>query len=416
MDHGYFKDRISGYLDGELPDYEMEALRDHLEQCEECRGVYERLKQVDVLVEQHADLADGDFWEEQAQKIEARLGFAGQPEIVEVPVRRWSGLGWKLAAVAASVAALIFIGVNQTDIFRQGEERTAPAVVEKSSPDLDSPEKIRNIEIRPEVDEAGQAGPATDTVRQESSAQSGQGAAPKKQISPEQEKTMGYVPAAPSTAAPREKAAVADNEAAALADEPTLKREEAARAVESVLVAEGHRIEESPSTISPAARPNEIIVQEPSRDRTIKVLGKEDKLSLSEESAKPVARPTPSDLSLSATMPAGTDTSGAIDWPRRADSLFEVWEELSSDRYQLAVTKGRKRAALMDIETVERQLLEAKYQAARMLQDTDPDRFGEIVQFLRGYIERPDALHRETARLYLSELTELDADSAQSGP
>ena len=123
MDHAYFKDRISAYFDGALPPYEKRAVEEHLAQCAECRGMLAKLRALDSMVEKKSELGESDFWEQQAQKIEQRLGI-GQTEVTRIqPTRTWQGLSWKLAAAAASIAVVGVIGFYSWESIREKTER-----------------------------------------------------------------------------------------------------------------------------------------------------------------------------------------------------------------------------------------------------------------------------------------------------
>ncbi|MBD3402008.1 hypothetical protein GF420_03860 [candidate division GN15 bacterium] len=120
MDDSYFRDRISGYFDKNLPPDEYQLVDDYLRNSEEGRQLLEELGRLDEFVQREQELTGAeDFWEQQAQKIEAKLGFAStEPDNVErLPRRSSRGMVWKLTAAAASIAVLIFIGVHQSDIF-----------------------------------------------------------------------------------------------------------------------------------------------------------------------------------------------------------------------------------------------------------------------------------------------------------
>ncbi len=126
MDHAYFEDRISAYRDKGLPADEHEMIRRHLEECESCRKLYDRLERFDQLVRDKAELGDDLYWEKAAQKIEQRLGIV---ETVVTPISRksvWRGLGWKISAVAASAVLITFIAVNK-DRFLNEKQMMAPA-------------------------------------------------------------------------------------------------------------------------------------------------------------------------------------------------------------------------------------------------------------------------------------------------
>ncbi len=142
MDHSYFQDLLSAYLDNELTPEQQEAVRRHLEQCESCRRELQRLRQIDRIVDEHSQLDGDEYWEQSARKIEERLGFA-QADVTDIRQsgrRQWSGLGWKIPAIAASVAILAFIGLHQSDIFRGSAIRNEsvkpmPEVIEEKQSD-----------------------------------------------------------------------------------------------------------------------------------------------------------------------------------------------------------------------------------------------------------------------------------------
>ena len=74
MEHSFFKDRLSAYFDNELPPQEKQVVEQHLRDCVECRAELTKLRQLEDAVNRHAGLADTDYWEKSAQKIESRLG------------------------------------------------------------------------------------------------------------------------------------------------------------------------------------------------------------------------------------------------------------------------------------------------------------------------------------------------------
>ena len=121
MNHGYFQDRLSAYLDHELKAEEYAALAQHLEECAECRAELDRLRELDRLVAEQSPLGDSDYWEASARKIEERLGFRGA-EVIEVSrlrrTRSMSGWWWKVPAIAASVVLVGYIGLHESDILK----------------------------------------------------------------------------------------------------------------------------------------------------------------------------------------------------------------------------------------------------------------------------------------------------------
>ena len=89
----------------------------------------DELGRLDEFVARHSDLSGSDdVWEARASKIEAALGFLEEPEpvVTDIARSRWSWWGWKGAALAASAALLVFIGINQTDIFDTDQITSPP--------------------------------------------------------------------------------------------------------------------------------------------------------------------------------------------------------------------------------------------------------------------------------------------------
>ncbi|HUV31647.1 MAG TPA: zf-HC2 domain-containing protein [Acidobacteriota bacterium] len=126
MNHEYFEDRISAYLDHGLPPMEQAAVEEHLKACQKCQQLLARLKELDGLVDRHSQLGGNGYWEQSARKIEERIGIAAT-EVTDVqPAGRGRGPGWKWATAVASVAILAAIGLRQSDIVR--DETMVPAV------------------------------------------------------------------------------------------------------------------------------------------------------------------------------------------------------------------------------------------------------------------------------------------------
>ena len=134
MDHSYYKERVSAWIDQELPPYEQEALTQHLAECDECKALAAKLRQVDRLMEGRSELGGSEeYWEQLARKTEARIGINQDSNVTSIKTARKSsdsGLRWKVFAAAASVAVLTFVGWHQQDIFRDMfSEETAPSNV-----------------------------------------------------------------------------------------------------------------------------------------------------------------------------------------------------------------------------------------------------------------------------------------------
>ena len=144
MDHEYYRDRVSAYVDGALPAYEQMAIEEHIAQCAECRALLEKLRKLEAMVQETSVLGESDYWEKQAQKIEARLGLA-QTEVTRIsPARSWRGLGWKLTAAAASIVVVGVIGFYSWESIREKTDRP-PAQMAPSLPPASviAPQKVQ---------------------------------------------------------------------------------------------------------------------------------------------------------------------------------------------------------------------------------------------------------------------------------
>ncbi|HPI32393.1 MAG TPA: zf-HC2 domain-containing protein [candidate division Zixibacteria bacterium] len=423
MDHGYFKNRVSGYLDKELPDYEMEALRRHLGECAECRALYEDLRRLEALVERHADLGgDEDYWEAAAARIEKRIGIAGAPEVIALPPRRSRGLAWKLVGVAASIAALTFIAVNYTDIVRQRDE----------SPKMSFPSEPPSARDSAAAGRAGEPSPAGE----EQPAEKAERTAPPTAEPPEPAE-IAALPELKRQAAEDEQLPVIAEEAQ---EAPRLKpagQELAAsggKAAAQDAEAEANRSAAAPA--APAAPPPEPVSAETRKDEGAADVRLADRLvlrdlmvakepataaapslSLADSSAAdrrgrlPLAQSSKGFAAAGESAPAAT----LADWRNRRDSLESLWSELRSEHLNLALPKARRdRAALGDIELVERQLLEAQVQVGRLAEGADAPERDRAIQFFRTYLELADVRYRETARLYLDELAPDTVDTSGS--
>ena len=162
MDHSYYRDKISAYVDNELPPQEREVIQQHLTECKECRNLLAELEKLDRLVEQQSQLGGEEYWEPSAQKIEQRLGFTGETKVTDITPSRWKGLVPKLAAVAASIAVLGFIALYERDILWEVSppgmkttespqielEEKSPPTVEKDFPEVSAPGEIE-VEVVP---------------------------------------------------------------------------------------------------------------------------------------------------------------------------------------------------------------------------------------------------------------------------
>jgi len=116
MDDAWYRDRLSAYADNQLPLDERQAVEEHLARNAESRAILEQIVRFKQFADAHGDLDDTEYFEESARAIEQRLGLIDQPKIAHIARPRYAGLGWKIAAVAASIAVLTFIGLHTDQI------------------------------------------------------------------------------------------------------------------------------------------------------------------------------------------------------------------------------------------------------------------------------------------------------------
>jgi len=135
MDHRYYQERLSAFADSELRPDEHARVADHLNGCVECRRRLQELRNLARLVDRDSSLAESDYWEEAAGRIEQRIDSAGSgvTDVAEERRRRKLGWWWKVPAIAASVLIVGYIGLHESDIIRDDvmippAERTAPGV------------------------------------------------------------------------------------------------------------------------------------------------------------------------------------------------------------------------------------------------------------------------------------------------
>ena|GEM_PF-5374119 len=140
MNHKYYEDLISGYIDGELTPQQQKALEKHLEECSLCSEELARLRKLDNLVAAHSQLGGEDYWEKSARAINERIeaGAAKVTDLKAERAKRGGGLFWKISTVAASALILGYIGFHQSDIMRDRvdvplevkQKQTPPSPVE----------------------------------------------------------------------------------------------------------------------------------------------------------------------------------------------------------------------------------------------------------------------------------------------
>jgi hypothetical protein len=309
MDHSYYKDRVSAWIDQELPPYEQEALTQHIAECEECRALADRLRQVYKLVDDHNDIGGSDeYWEELARKTEARIGINQAENVTDLSIARTtrpSGLVWKIAAVAASLVALTFIGLHRQEIFQDiFNQETVPTATQRPAPAL------------PKADTSAIGGQTKEQISEPSAVTEDREVQLKKEA---QTEAAGAVEEAEPEAAPQ-----AAPEVKRSAPPPTTAADEGV-----TKVAVPAPVKEKPTTVPTPVRPP---VEEPKTSPEQYIDKLKDHLS---EAVKPQ---TQSFAAPNAQQPvdSAASESDQVDqlahWRRLRDSLLAI--------YPIAETKG----------------------------------------------------------------------------
>ena len=151
-DCGYFEELISAELDGELSDAEKEALRAHLEHCENCRAYREALRAVAGTA---ADLPDPPATLTGRIMDAVRREAGRKPKTKVVPFARYLRAG----ALAAAAALVIWAGFRVAGPKGAAKTTSAAPSVAMSMMAADSaPAEAAEPEMEPE---SGIAAPET---------------------------------------------------------------------------------------------------------------------------------------------------------------------------------------------------------------------------------------------------------------
>ena len=171
----HITEKISAYLDHEMPKEERQAIAEHLLQCEKCRDEHDRIK-LGAALASHLKRADApeNLWNE----IENALDAKRQPQISPIPA--FSFLGSRGLAAAAlliglALATVVYLGLAKNEstelvknepMFNQNERvETPPAstpdetltnrdtvgqIPSNANSNIISPDTILNTKIQPE--------------------------------------------------------------------------------------------------------------------------------------------------------------------------------------------------------------------------------------------------------------------------
>ncbi len=121
------KERISAWIDGELPPAEAETLHAHVEGCDACRALAARMRALGTAVERIEAETSGDFRE----ALFARL----EKEEVLPKRRSLFFFSWRWLAVPAAAAAVAWLlSVQGTPPGPGAPTATAPRVTARTAP------------------------------------------------------------------------------------------------------------------------------------------------------------------------------------------------------------------------------------------------------------------------------------------
>jgi hypothetical protein len=137
-------DRLSEYLDGELPPAERVELETHLRHCVACGAVLADLRRIVARAQGLEDREpDRDLW----PGIAARIGATAEPEVVDLRAvrarRRWS---FSLPQLAAAGIALMVASGSAVWLLRPAASGTlvvAPTPAPPPGPSLATPASTR---------------------------------------------------------------------------------------------------------------------------------------------------------------------------------------------------------------------------------------------------------------------------------
>jgi predicted anti-sigma-YlaC factor YlaD len=129
-------DRLSEYLDGELPDNERVALEAHLQECDQCTATLDDLQRVVRRAQSLAPMTPGnDLWPAIARRIGAT---PPQPDtVIDLATRRERTRRWafSLPQLAAAGIALMTLSGGAVWLLREPSHPAPVAVVNSARGD-----------------------------------------------------------------------------------------------------------------------------------------------------------------------------------------------------------------------------------------------------------------------------------------
>jgi len=453
MEHSYFKDRISAFLDGELPPYEEQVVGEHLAGCEECQQIKAELEKIDSLVEKYSDLDDDEYWEKSAQKIEDAIGIS-ETQIEDItPGKKsnYKGLGWKLATVAASIAVLTFIGLHEKDIFKEidtvptmqapsislpptesrekddlvfDDEVMEESAIKKAAP-VGKTEGIDNKELEkpkigmptPVVDEYLKPDTEKETVVDKGDSITS--------IDDLLSQTAGVVTNTQGEVFIRGGRAgevdyIVDGVPESEVEEAEHKDTDMGDGSTVVDIQMAPKTTDLDKTISVTSKQDQLKVYETANQTTITREDIESDSARRETTqSKHSTWKSPSiemepDVVLNSNSPDMLDIDqGSLDSTlllaesiNRKDSLLALWQKMSKDDKKLKITSSLQKRTSIDL--VEKQLLQSYYDLAVIAKDRDEEEYNSAVEFLQDYAKDSQSRSPIAARNYLKRLGIID--------
>jgi len=156
-EHSYFADRISAYHDGYLSGQELELIKRHIEECEECRKALADLEKLDRIVDEQSQLDGEEYWEKSAQRIEKQIAESSGEKVVDIRRSRFGTFGMRIAAVAASFVIIGYVALHESDILNDLPDefpREKPVVRAPSPPIPDKAELATKVGPTSDVEPA----------------------------------------------------------------------------------------------------------------------------------------------------------------------------------------------------------------------------------------------------------------------
>ncbi|HEX8736183.1 MAG TPA: FecR domain-containing protein [Pyrinomonadaceae bacterium] len=142
----HIKEKLSAYLNHELPKDERQAIAEHLLQCEKCRDEHDRIKLGAALASQ---LKRTDAPENLWSEIENALDGKHQPQVSSIPAFSFSGSRGLLATASAlliglALVAIVYFGLSKNEPAEVAKtERNSNQTVEvETPPTVSTPNEI----------------------------------------------------------------------------------------------------------------------------------------------------------------------------------------------------------------------------------------------------------------------------------